>query len=328
MVVDLVSDKGGRTYYTNPWQLPDGGVTNKKYKTDYLVMRLIPAKDAIFPMGLRWTNNEAVYYHRAKLTNDFYMAVYELTLGQFRNMTGEAAVISYYTSLFPDGGYGDNMANPVGMTKYASFRGTSNVWPTNGHDIDSSCYLQKCRDATGIDSLDLPTEAEWEFACRAGMAKDRYDGVNVTSGNDPLPTSIAWLRQTTTMYYRWSEEWGLPHEVGLLLPNAFGLYDTLGNVGEVCLDLYNVGANYCTRNDDVNGEPVVAPIGRDTDVKGDAANASTARHVMRGGTCVNGIWAIVAYTRQSQKADQSYPCNENLEDHNQGPFGYRLVCLP
>lgn len=332
MVVSL-TDKTGypvgtRFYYTAPEQLPGGGVTSGQYKTDYLVMRLIPAKNAIFPMGLRTTSNSAVYYHRAKLTNDFYMAVYETTLGQFKNMTGSAADVHSYTAIFPSGGYADNMANPVAQTTYSSFRGTAKVWPTDGHDIDSGSYLQKCRTALGIESLDLPTEAEWEFACRAGTATDRYDGVNVVSGTDPLPTAIAWLRQTTTMYYRWSEEWGLPHEVGLLQPNAFGLYDTLGNVGEVCLDLYNVGDAYCTRNDALDGEPVVAPVGPTTDVNGDTPDATTARHVMRGGTCVNGIWAIVAYTRMFQKANQSYPCNENLDDGNQGPYGYRLVCLP
>ena len=60
MVVDLVVKKGDRTYYTAPEQLPDGGVTNRKYKTDYLVMRRIPAKDVVFPMGY---NAEAQYQY-------------------------------------------------------------------------------------------------------------------------------------------------------------------------------------------------------------------------------------------------------------------------
>ena len=332
MVVSL-TDKTGypvgtRMYYTAPEQLPDGGVTNAKYKTDYLVMRLIPAKNAIFPMGLRTTKNEAVWYHRVKLTNDFYMAVYELTLGQFKNVTGSAAEVYSITQIFPSSGYSGNMANPLAQTTYASFRGTTKVWPGDVHEIDANCSLQKFRSVLGIGSLDLPTEAEWEFACRAGTATDRYDGVNVSSGTEPLPTDIAWLRNNSTMYYRWSEEWGLPHEVGLLRPNAFGLYDTLGNVGKVCLDLYNVGEAYCTRNDALDGEPVVAPIGPKTDVKGEAGNATTARHVMRGSACNAGIWAVLAYNRGYQKANQSYPCNENVADGNLGPYGYRLVCLP
>ena len=51
MVVDLVVKKGARTYYIAPEQLPDGGVTNRKYKTDYLVMRRIPAAGKTFRMG-------------------------------------------------------------------------------------------------------------------------------------------------------------------------------------------------------------------------------------------------------------------------------------
>lgn len=70
------------------------------------------------------------------------------------------------------------------------------------------------------DGYRLPTEAEWEHACRAGTDGPRYG---------PLD-EIAWHRGN-------SDE--QPHEVGGLSPNAYGLYDLLGNVWEWCWDRYD-----------------------------------------------------------------------------------------
>lgn len=70
------------------------------------------------------------------------------------------------------------------------------------------------------DGYRLPTEAEWEYACRAGTEQPRYG---------PLD-EIAWHRGN-------SQE--RMHEVGGRRPNAWGLHDMLGNVWEWCWDLYD-----------------------------------------------------------------------------------------
>ena len=141
---------GARFYYTAPEQLPGGGVTARQYKTDYLVMRLIPAKDAIFPMGLRYNTGNLVFYHRVKLTNDFYMAVYELTQGQWNKVTGNtpslSGSLSWFPSLYGDdaaAAYRDNETVPIPQTRYTEFRGKTKTWQVNGHDVDANCHIDK-----------------------------------------------------------------------------------------------------------------------------------------------------------------------------------------
>lgn len=360
MVVDLVAKKGERTYYVAPEQLPDGGVTNKKYKTDYLVMRRIPAKDAIFPMGYQSDPpHQYCLYHRVKLTNDFYMAVYELTLGQMKNAIGEspANLTTYYNYSYFSAeykAYSSNLANPLPETPYYKFRGyTGSLWGENfSHEIaDSDSYLYKLRNALNIPTLDLPTDAEWEFACRAGTAATRYDGTwSYTAPTD----AIAWTANNSTRFVLWNYAYYLPHEVGLLQPNQFGLYDMFGNVSEMCLDLYNEGTAY-TENaviNDMNAEPLVAPTGPATDIKGNRdgysrgsygsykkgglwdewksgnGDTNSTRRVARGGNVSYAGWAFMAYYRFSIGSSKCMTESTDYDMDTRGPYGYRLVCLP
>jgi formylglycine-generating enzyme required for sulfatase activity len=74
---------------------------------------------------------------------------------------------------------------------------------------------------TRSDSFRLPTEAEWEYAARAGTTGERYGPVE----------EIAWAVENSRMR---------PHSVGQKRPNPWGLYDTLGNVWEWVEDRYGV----------------------------------------------------------------------------------------
>jgi formylglycine-generating enzyme required for sulfatase activity len=83
-------------------------------------------------------------------------------------------------------------------------------------------FIKKLNELEPEGRFRLPTEAEWEYACRAGTEGERYGGSNLGE--------IAW--------YGDSNRFGGTHPVGQLKPNSWGLYDMLGNVDEWCSDLY------------------------------------------------------------------------------------------
>jgi formylglycine-generating enzyme required for sulfatase activity len=72
----------------------------------------------------------------------------------------------------------------------------------------------------GADGFRLPTEAEWEYACKAGTTGIRYGELDL----------IAWYKDNSVK---------TTHDVGLKAPNSWGLYDMLGNVWEWCSDIYD-----------------------------------------------------------------------------------------
>ncbi len=87
------------------------------------------------------------------------------------------------------------------------------------------CYLIQEENETIIfdikaDGFRLPTEAEWEYACKAGTTGIRYEQLEL----------IAWYKDNSLM---------TSHSVGQKEPNSWGLYDMLGNVWEWCSDIYD-----------------------------------------------------------------------------------------
>ncbi len=163
---------------------------------------------------------------------------------------------------------------------------------------DVARFLSKINDLVEGLGLTLPTEAQWEYACRAGMTTSTYAGdVEIVGYNNaPGLDAIAWYGGNSGHDFdlekgwdssRWPEK-QYPHtkagtrKVGLKLPNGWGLYDMLGNVWQWCLDGWR---NY-------TNERIVDPIG--------PADAGADR-VIRGG-CWNddarGVRAAYRYAAQ------------------------------
>jgi formylglycine-generating enzyme required for sulfatase activity len=192
-------------------------------------MAYIPA--GTFRMGdideIGFSNERPV--HDVTITRHFLMGRTEITQAQWKTvMDGNP---SFFT--------GDSL--PVEMVSwYDAVEYCNRLSKTEGLD---TCYRGGGTSITcdfTTHGYRLPTEAEWEYACRGGMETDFYTGNMTNSGCTPLEPAL----DRAGWYYR--NENTKPRNVGMEEPNAFGLFDMHGNVWEWCWDWYS--DNYYTAN--------------------------------------------------------------------------------
>lgn len=263
----LVTDKrGGRVWY---------GVTNDAaYMTTKLVLRRI--SPGTFEMGSPpdEIGRETLGFcfedrHKVVLTRPFYIGVFEVTQEQWRRVMG-----SEWTSCFTNVQYA--ATRPVDSMSYDAVRGTDlgTRWPA-GNEVDATSFMGQLRAKTGLGTFDLPTEAQWEYACRAGTTTALYSGTDLVSPD--FDTNLCALarykfnggeagRSVTT-------EKGTAR-VGSYRPNAWGLYDMHGNLFEWCMDWYTGHLGFA---------PVKDPVGA----------LSGSGRILRGGCYKH----IAAYSR-------------------------------
>lgn len=150
---------------------------------------LIPA--GTFKMGSDTGDSDERPVHQVTISKAFYMGKYEVTQGQWQ------AVMGTNPSAFP----GDPN-RPVDQVSWD----------------EAQAFIRKLNAMEGVKLYRLPTEAEWEYAARAGST------TIYSFGNDPKSLGdYAWYRGNAERH---------SHPVGQKKPNAWGLHDTLGNVWE------------------------------------------------------------------------------------------------
>ena len=198
-----------------PWRVKDKGTG--------IEMLLVPPGK--FIMGMSPGDTEASDNekpaHEVTLTKPFYLGRTEVTQPQWVKVAGNNP------SNFHSGRDRDSMIAKLmneGLTKSeaeakaAEESNDKDALPVE--DVSRNICQQFFFAKT---SLRLPTEAEWEYACRAGVRKPTYGDLD----------DIAWFDKNSS---------GTTHIVGKKLPNALGFYDMIGNVFEWCSDIY--GAKY------------------------------------------------------------------------------------
>ena len=227
MALDL-SAPYGRWYYASADAVPKG-VGDRMYKSSKMLFRKIPAANVEWRIGSGTnytytigTENSTPHY--VILTRDYYMAIYETTQAQFEEMFPTETNPSKFKN------YEESPYMPVETIR------ADNVC-TNGNSL-----LNGFASLIGDPSFGLPTEAQWEFAARAGKGTQLPNGKNLSvpcdkwNPVDPNLAGIAWVNGNS----KGGDGVNRAHEVGLKEPNDFGLYDVIGNVWEFCRDSWTV----------------------------------------------------------------------------------------
>ena len=213
-----------------------GGVTNEIYKTEWMLMRRIPAANVIWRMGSPLGeigknyddgNNIRETPHLVRLSSDYYMGIYEVTEYQYMR-TLKKGVAS-----------GDTRLLPKNNIKWDDIRGKGSAgeayeWPKNKPAVNPSSFMGVMRSRWMVaGNFDLPTEAQWEYACRAGCGSALYNGTELDGEKGTASSNIiavvGWCKGIADSR----------QAVGQKECNAWGLFDMLGNVDEWCLDWWS-----------------------------------------------------------------------------------------
>jgi formylglycine-generating enzyme required for sulfatase activity len=213
---------------------PGGDTVSKDLSLDLgkgVSMKLVLIPAGTFKMGNHETpaeTNEKVAVkdehladeypaHEVTISKPFYMGIYELTQAQWTAVMGTKPWLTH--NLGKSGsalGYASAQPRPEGFDDYPA------VW-MNSYDAIEFC--RKLSKKTGM-SVSLPTEAQWEYACRA-------KSTTTFSFGDDLSKLIdyGWYGGQNA-----GQKEDYAHRVGHLKPNPWGLYDMHGNFREFCSD--------------------------------------------------------------------------------------------
>jgi sulfatase modifying factor 1 len=215
--------------------------------------------------------------HRVVITQPFFLALYPTTVAQWRQFVQATG----YASEGEKDGKGGWGRTPEGKWEQKP----EFVWHSPGfpqgpdHPVtlvsrhDCAEFMKWHRGLTGLD-VDFPTEAQWEYACRAGTTTRHYAGDHLEAlakiANVADASAKKVWRATKTINA--DDGYAYTSPVGSFAPNPWGLYDLIGNVWEWCCDRFDASYYRSSPTEDPQGP------------------ASGNTYVLRGGSWAANPW--------------------------------------
>ena len=256
----------------------------RPYKSERLVFRKVRKGD--FWVG--WCNTETTTIgtsnnqrHCVRLTKDYYLALFETTIAQARCLIGADATKWY-------AGYGLEVQDQFPIRRLAIQNGAAMTAHTGIQNLN----VKTSRHGVAMTGFGLPTEAQWEVACRAGVTTTCMWGDSFGNGSQAHAYGNAYGASRIV-------------EVGLYAPNAWGFYDMIGNVAEFTCDRGNTGSYDFGGAAGTAEDPVVDP----------SANDGSNYSYIRGGYWSDTSW--ITFTPGYRASAVSYA-------DGSGTTGFRL----
>ncbi len=288
------------------WQRPLDAETRAGW-TNQLNMKFVSIPAGEFVMGspasepLRFDNESA---HRVRLTHPFSMSATDVTVAQFAAFVKDTG---YVTAAEKEGwAYGSWNAE---TNQWDKFEGPSwrnpgfpqtpdhPVVEVNWYDAMAFCNWLSQKEAK---TYSLPTEAQWEFACRAGSRSAYFWGDDPDGGAGFANCLDQTGKTKFTLFppFNWSDGFVYTSPVASFKPNGWGLYDMLGNTLQWCEDCFG---DY--------------PAARPGEAFSDTVRTTGEQRNLRGGAFVYG-------PRHSRCAFRG----RNNPDFRNFYIGFRVVC--
>lgn len=291
-------------------------VTNDIYKTTKLVFRRVnPGSFKTGGCGYRFSGSNWLVpsahpaVNTAKISQPYYLGVFQLTQAQSTTL-----------------GCGNVSRNqkdgklPAEYRTYEEFRGAAPAadWPKTGYALANNAKLKSACDKLGF-LVDLPTDMQWEYACRAGTTTiwsdnvvREFETIGQSAGTVAISAAVTAFNNDVVQLARLNST--ETDVVGSHVPNAWGFYDMHGNVMEWCLDWAPAGRTSATFQSAEYDTSIQMFRVDSTDYAGCASGTT---RVLHGGAYNSQGYASTVAFRSS-----AAPSTKN------GIYGARLVCFP